>query len=164
MAEFGRELDPTMISRSAFRSARTFASRKGVPNANYMSTLARDGPPVTETNREHTQARYNFMLSCCVGAQTSMRRFWKIAHVQPGEGVFASYIDATSHLILTTGFIEVALDGRSLKTPEGNKLRLPPQKKLFAALVANEWDVQDKLLKPHTLPLVRRFKWLAYLY
>jgi ATP synthase F1 complex assembly factor 2 len=47
------------------------------------------------------------------------------------------------------------LDGRPLKTPSGNKLRLPPQKKMLATLIANEWDVQDTVLKPHTLPLVR---------
>jgi ATP synthase F1 complex assembly factor 2 len=53
-----------------------------------------------------------------------------------------------------TDYVEVTLDGRPLKTPGGNKIRLPPQKKLFATLVANEWDVQDTILKPHTLPLV----------
>lgn len=52
------------------------------------------------------------------------------------------------------GYLEVTLDGRPLKTPDGNKLRLPPQKKVLAALIANEWDIQDKALKPHTLPLV----------
>lgn len=69
-------------------------------------------------------------------AETSMTRFWKSAHVKEGEG-----------------YLEVTLDGRALKTPEGNKLRLPPQKKVLATLIANEWDIQDTALKPHTLPL-----------
>lgn len=51
------------------------------------------------------------------------------------------------------------MDGRPLKTPGGNGIRLPRQKKLFATLVANEWDVQDTILKPHTLPLVSSPCW-----
>ncbi|PVG02687.1 ATP12-domain-containing protein [Serendipita vermifera] len=69
-------------------------------------------------------------------AQTSMKRFWDTARTETGDG-----------------YIDVTLDGRTLKTPGGNKIRLPPQKKLLATLIANEWDVQDTIIKPHALPL-----------
>jgi ATP synthase mitochondrial F1 complex assembly factor 2 len=41
-----------------------------------------------------------------------------------------------------------------LKTPEGNALLIPKSKRLLAALVANEWESMDKLVKHHALPLV----------
>ncbi|KAG8759630.1 ATP synthase complex assembly protein atp12 [Serendipita sp. 396] len=69
-------------------------------------------------------------------AQTSMKRFWESAGTVQGDG-----------------YIEVVLDGRPLKTPDGNKLRVPSQKKVLATLIANEWDTQETLLKPHALPL-----------
>lgn len=69
-------------------------------------------------------------------AQTSMKRFWNAAHVRQGDD-----------------YIEVTLDGRALKTPGGNKLRVPASKKVLATLIANEWDVQDTILKAHALPL-----------
>jgi ATP synthase F1 complex assembly factor 2 len=48
----------------------------------------------------------------------------------------------------------VTLDDRPLKTPSGRRLALPPSKRLLAALVANEWEVQETMIKLHTLPLV----------
>ncbi len=54
----------------------------------------------------------------------------------------------------TRRFFAVTLDRRSLKTSSGNTLLLPGNKKLVATLVATEWDNQDKLLKPHALPIV----------
>jgi ATP synthase F1 complex assembly factor 2 len=47
----------------------------------------------------------------------------------------------------------VTLDGRALKTPGGAPLRVPPRKALTAALVAAEWENQDTLMRPHTLPM-----------
>jgi ATP synthase mitochondrial F1 complex assembly factor 2 len=68
--------------------------------------------------------------------------------------VWLSYTSQLLGLSLNQGYLEVTLDGRPLKTPSGNKLRLPPQKKMLATLIANEWDIQETILKPHTLPLV----------
>ena len=47
----------------------------------------------------------------------------------------------------------VTLDNRSLKTPVGNKLHLPLNKRILATLVATEWENQDKILKTHALPM-----------
>jgi chaperone required for assembly of F1-ATPase len=48
----------------------------------------------------------------------------------------------------------VTLDGRPLKTPSGKRFELPASKRLLAALVANEWEIQETVIKPHVLPLV----------
>lgn len=48
----------------------------------------------------------------------------------------------------------VTLDDRPLKTPSGNKLHLPRNKRTLATLVATEWENQDKILKTHALPMV----------
>jgi hypothetical protein len=52
-----------------------------------------------------------------------------------------------------TGFA-ILLDKRQLKTPSKAPLLLPKSKRVLAALIAHEWDNQDKNLKSHTLPLV----------
>lgn len=69
-------------------------------------------------------------------AETSLKRFWKTVDVNKVD----------------TG-LAVTLDNRALKTPSGNKLRLPLNKRILAALVATEWENQDKILKTHVLPL-----------
>jgi len=46
---------------------------------------------------------------------------------------------------------------RALKTPSGNTLLLPKDKRLVATLIANEWENQEILLKPHALPMVWMF-------
>ncbi|KAK0459543.1 uncharacterized protein EV420DRAFT_1674587 [Desarmillaria tabescens] len=69
-------------------------------------------------------------------AEATMKRFWKDVGVEKRGESFV-----------------VTLDRRALKTPAGNTLLLPENKKLVAALVATEWDNQDKLLKPHALPI-----------
>lgn len=71
-------------------------------------------------------------------AEASLKRFWKTVGIAEKDGVYA-----------------VTLDQRALKTPAGNRLLLPKEKKLVAALVATEWDNQETLLKPHALPMVR---------
>jgi ATP synthase F1 complex assembly factor 2 len=53
----------------------------------------------------------------------------------------------------TAGYA-IKLDTRTLRTPGGAPLVFPLQKKALATLVAHEWDSQDKILKPHSLPLV----------
>lgn len=72
-----------------------------------------------------------------LGAETTMKRFWKTASVeQRGDE------------------LTVTLDGRPLRTPSGNVLLVPASKLLLATMVATEWENQERLLKPHSLPLV----------
>ena len=49
----------------------------------------------------------------------------------------------------------VTLDHRNLRTPAGKKLVIPPERRLLAALIAHEWDIQEEVLKQHALPMVR---------
>lgn len=53
-----------------------------------------------------------------------------------------------------TDGIAVTLDKRALKTPDGHTLLLPEKKRLAATLIANEWENQETVLKPHALPMV----------
>ncbi|KAG7452687.1 ATP12-domain-containing protein [Guyanagaster necrorhizus] len=69
-------------------------------------------------------------------AESTMKRFWKDVGIEKRRESFT-----------------VTLDRRALKTPSGNTLLLPGNKMLIATLVATEWDNQDKLLKPHALPI-----------
>lgn len=69
-----------------------------------------------------------------------MKRFWKTVDVEKKGDVLA-----------------VTLDKRPLKTPSGNELLIPQDKKLVATLIASEWENQLTLLKPHALPMVRDF-------
>ncbi|KAI3624046.1 ATP12 [Malassezia furfur] len=47
----------------------------------------------------------------------------------------------------------VLLDKRPLRTPGGNKLAVPADHPMLACLIAEEWDTQTQVLKPHSLPL-----------
>ncbi|KAG8954763.1 ATP synthase complex assembly protein atp12 [Tulasnella sp. 424] len=85
---------------------------------------AADGPPISQANR----------------VEATMKRFWKKVDVEQIS------VDGQDHLV-------VKLDKRSLKTPEGNVLTLPVSKRLAASLVAHEWEKQEKLIKPHALPM-----------
>ncbi|KAH7922831.1 ATP12-domain-containing protein [Leucogyrophana mollusca] len=69
-------------------------------------------------------------------AEISMKRFWKTVGIDRREKGIA-----------------VTLDQRALKTPSGNTLLLPENKRLVATLIANEWENQETLLKPHALPM-----------
>ncbi|ODV90831.1 hypothetical protein CANCADRAFT_44467 [Tortispora caseinolytica NRRL Y-17796] len=65
------------------------------------------------------------------------KRFWKNAKAR-----------ADNHNI------HIELDGRPLRTPLGQKLRLPLTKPTLGALIAQEWDGLVSLkVKPHALPL-----------
>ena len=72
-------------------------------------------------------------------AAASLNRFWKKVDLTAPTG--------------SRGYT-IALDGRPLRTPSNNTLEIPKERKLLAALIAHEWDSQDKVLKTHTLPLV----------
>lgn len=46
------------------------------------------------------------------------------------------------------------LSNLALKTPDLKPIRLPEEKKSAAIVIAHEWDSQEQILKPHSLPLV----------
>ncbi|EOR01320.1 hypothetical protein J056_004106 [Wallemia ichthyophaga EXF-994] len=69
-------------------------------------------------------------------AESNLKRFWKNASVKCVEGRQI-----------------VHLDQRKLRTPAGNVLDLPQNKAALALLIAHEWQSQDKLIKPHALPI-----------
>ena len=72
-----------------------------------------------------------------IGAEATQKRFWKEVGIEKrGDS------------------LTITLDKRALKTPSGQTLLLPLNKKLPAALIAAEWDNQEVLLKPHALPMV----------
>lgn len=85
----------------------------------------------------------------------TLKRFWKNVGVEQRSGrdhIFKNY--ACSFSYFKDGFA-ILLDSRALKTPSGNTLVIPREKRLAAALIANEWNNQEKVLKPHALPIVR---------
>ncbi|KIR67815.1 ATP synthase mitochondrial F1 complex assembly factor 2 [Cryptococcus bacillisporus CA1873] len=70
-------------------------------------------------------------------AEHTLRRFWKTVNISSTP---------------TDGFL-IHLDHRALKTPFGAKLEIPKERRLLAALIANEWENQDEVLKQHALPV-----------
>lgn len=64
------------------------------------------------------------------------KRFWKAASVVPAEGGFT-----------------VHLDGRPVKTPAKTPLIVPTP--ALAAAIAVEWDAQEGVVKPATMPMTR---------
>jgi len=69
-------------------------------------------------------------------AEITLKRFWKTVDIEEKPDGLA-----------------VTLDRRMLKTPNGKPLIVPQEKRLAATLIAHEWDIQDKVIKPHALPL-----------
>lgn len=64
------------------------------------------------------------------------KRFWKEATVEDVEGAYA-----------------VRLDGRAVKTPAKQALSVPTR--AMANAIAAEWDAQEDLIKPHTMPVTK---------
>lgn len=64
------------------------------------------------------------------------KRFWKAAEVTTGAEGFS-----------------VALDGRPVRTPAKAALILPTE--AMAAAIAAEWDAQQGVLRPETMPMTR---------
>lgn len=58
-----------------------------------------------------------------------------------------------ARLDLTATALTVELDGRPVKTPNGNLLLIPRSSATLAHLVAAEWHAQERRLKPHALVL-----------
>ncbi|KAH9842527.1 ATP12-domain-containing protein [Rhodofomes roseus] len=69
-------------------------------------------------------------------AEATLKRFWKTVGIEEREDAFA-----------------VTLDKRPLRTPGGKHMLLPKNKRLAATLIASEWENQETLLKPHSLPM-----------
>jgi len=66
----------------------------------------------------------------------SRHKFYKVAEATAREGGFG-----------------VALDGRGLRTPGGAAFVVPSE--LLADACAREWDAQQTVIQPHTMPLTR---------
>ena len=64
------------------------------------------------------------------------KRFWTAAAVVPAQGGFT-----------------VELDGRPVRTPAKRALVMPTQ--AMADLVAAEWDAQDGVIDPHSMPATK---------
>ncbi|TVR99259.1 MAG: ATPase [Rhodospirillales bacterium] len=62
------------------------------------------------------------------------------------------YRDAVAAPADAGGFV-VLLDGRPIRTPAGQRLRLPVP--ALAEAVAGEWAAQEDLIRPETMPLTR---------
>lgn len=72
-------------------------------------------------------------------AERLKSRFWKTVTLQPPSSTTPGY--------------QILLDGRSIRTPNGNPIVIPQDRELLATCIAQEWSEQGKVLKPHTLPL-----------
>lgn len=88
-----------------------------------------------------------------------MRRFWKtVALEKRPEGETRSFFRFLFHLALMISRnpdqYAVLLDKRTLKTPGGIPLLMPKERLPVALLIAEEWENQVAVLKPHTLPMV----------
>ncbi|GAA5989335.1 hypothetical protein JCM10908_001264 [Rhodotorula pacifica] len=70
-------------------------------------------------------------------AEKQMKRFWKTVGVESRP----------------EGQIAVLLDKRTLKTPGGVPLTIPKERLPVALCIADEWENQTAVLKPHTLPM-----------
>lgn len=69
-------------------------------------------------------------------AEKSLKKFWKSADIKFEDNQFT-----------------VHLDNRKLRTPNNNVISLPKNRFPLALLIANEWQIQEKVIKPHALPL-----------
>ena len=100
-------------------------------------------------------------LHYILGASVTLNRFWKTVDVAESNGKALVCIDERWDELtanLPTGILTVTLDGRPLRTPEGAKLEIPKSHRLLAALIATEWENQEKLIKPHALPMVSKHR------
>ncbi|PIL23719.1 hypothetical protein GSI_13469 [Ganoderma sinense ZZ0214-1] len=102
-------------------------SRRKIPVRRAVISLARTYATVPESGPAVTATNR---------AEASLKRFWKDVDIEKRHGGYA-----------------VTLDKRPLRTPSGNPLIIPPEKRLVAALIASEWENQTTVLKPHALPM-----------
>lgn len=85
-----------------------------------------------------------------------MRRFWKtVAIDNKADGSLAFALVITKIRInFMLGNYGVLLDKRTLRTPGGAPLILSHKQLPVIILIAEEWENQVAVLKPHTLPMV----------
>lgn len=69
-------------------------------------------------------------------SEWAMKRFWDMASVERTDSGFA-----------------VVLDARPVRTPAKRPLSVPTE--LMAQRIANEWDAQDKIVDPASMPWTR---------
>ncbi|GAA6061838.1 hypothetical protein JCM10212_000755 [Sporobolomyces blumeae] len=92
--------------------------------------LATAAPTPTSASNSQAETQTN-------RAEKLMRRFWKtVALEKRPQDEWA-----------------VLLDKRTLKTPGGVPLIMPKDRLPVALLIADEWENQTSVLKPHTLPM-----------
>ncbi|KAM5535615.1 hypothetical protein V8D89_010782 [Ganoderma adspersum] len=103
------------------------SSRRNLPVRRAALCLARTHATIPESGPAVTATNR---------AEASLKRFWKDVDIEKRDGGYA-----------------VTLDKRPLRTPSGNRLIIPLEKRLVAALIASEWENQTILLKPHALPM-----------
>ena len=65
---------------------------------------------------------------------------------------FIVFIVVVVNVIIFSGWYEINLDKRKLRTPAGNIFRVPNE--ALALAVATEWNGQEKLVKRHKMHLV----------
>lgn len=130
---FSRSFGPLTSARQLARTSRPW-------NIRQIATEAEaDAPPRPDPIRKlASSASYS---SCSraisIGPEPIVKRFWKNVGVDKrGDSV------------------AVTLDNRTLKTPNGNPILLPKSKAMLATLIAHEWEVQERLVKHHALPMV----------
>ncbi|PKI85490.1 Atp12p [Malassezia vespertilionis] len=78
-------------------------------------------------------------------ANKQIERFWKDVNLR--------YVPAEEVPEVGEDHFVIQLDNRSLRTPGGNILRVPSERPLLACLTAQEWDEQEKVLRPTSLPI-----------
>lgn len=81
-----------------------------------------------------------------------MRRFWKTVAV---EHKLDGALRREQLRLTFAGQYGVLLDKRTLRTPGGLPLTLSVDRLPVIVLIAEEWENQVAVLKPHTLPMVR---------
>ena len=92
------------------------------------------------------------------GAVISGRTFYVhvcifVDHVKHSVPFFIYFlIVVVVNVIIFSGWYEINLDKRKLRTPAGNLFRVPNE--ALALAVATEWNGQEKLVKRHKMHLV----------
>ncbi|WFD04012.1 ATP synthase mitochondrial F1 complex assembly factor 2 [Malassezia obtusa] len=120
------------LTRVALRAAPAVAARAVPVRTLATAVRLRQAPPTSEFEAPSAQKPESKTVS----------RFWKKVNV----GHVPLSPDTEEHFT-------VLLDNRALRTPGGNKLEVPADHPLLACLIAEEWDTQTQVLKPHSLPL-----------
>ncbi|KNZ45480.1 hypothetical protein VP01_807g10 [Puccinia sorghi] len=140
---------------AAFNTANTQCGSRSQSTSAAVATEPENQAAPKPTLPSQTARSY---LVISLGAELSLRRFWKTVDVHQQEGgkirflIFFCPIQAVAMCVLS-GQYSIRLDLRSLKTPSGKPLVLPKHKLVLATLIAREWDEQRKILKQHSLPM-----------